>query len=271
MEKKIRWDMMSWQEIQKARQGNPVILIPAGTIETQGPYTYIGVECVIPERLAEAVAARTNSLVAPTIPFGDSSLFKAYPGTITLRPEIVTAVYEDVVRSVLRHGFDHILFLAMHVPNQPMMEHVAHKVRDEFGVLIAWINPGRLAPDIMKQVSPNYAAARGHGADPQMSLAMYLEPEMVDTSKVVPNNSESDFQGLALDQVTPMFKGFPLNMPVRMQDISPESGGFGDPSYASAAQGEAMFNRMVEHVSELVGKFSTLQTHVKPWQPRERK
>jgi creatinine amidohydrolase len=260
--KKIYWHMMSWQEIRQAQQTHPVVLIPAGTVETQGPYTYVGLETVLPQRLAEEVAQRTNSLVLPAIPFGDSSQFKDYPGTITLRPEVVGMVYEDVVRSLVRHGFDHLLFLAMHIPNQPMMEQVAHKVRDELGILIAWINPGRLAAAIMKDVSPNFAAARGHGADPGLSLALYLAPGVVDTSHIVPNRATREFQGLPLDVMTPVFNDFPLNMAIRMQDMSPESGGFGDPTYASAAQGEVMFMRMVEHTTALVEYYAGIETRL---------
>lgn len=260
MEKKTHWHLMNWQEIREAQERNPVVLIPAGTVETQGPYTYIGVECVIAQRLAEEVARRTNSLVVPTIPFGYSALFQDFPGTITLRSEVVAAVYEDVVHSIVRHGFDHLLFLAMHIPNQPMMEHVANKVRDELGVLIAWINPGQLAPDIMREISPNYTAARGHGADPGLSLAKYLQPDMVDLAQVTRNEVDHDFQGLPTEGLTPKFQGFPLNMALRLQDISPESGGWGDPTYASEEQGEVMFIRMVEHVSALVEEFLDMET-----------
>ena len=264
MKKKIHWHMMSWQEIREAQKDNPVILIPAGTVETQGPYTYTGLECVVPQRLGEAVARQTNALVTPTIPFGYSALFQDFPGTISLRPEVVSAIYEDVVRSIVRHGFDHLLFLAMHVPNQPMMEHVAHKLRDELGVLIAWINPGRLAPAIMKEVSPDYDAARGHGADPGLSLALYLEPDMVDLSQAVPNEFSREFLDLPIPvgSMMPSFQDFPLNMPLRMQDISLESGGTGDPTYATAEQGEAMFSRMVAHVTGLVEEFATKNTRI---------
>jgi len=264
MKKKIHWHLMSWQEIREAQKDKPVILIPAGTVETQGPYTYTGLECVVPQRLGEEVARQTNSLVTPTIPFGYSALFQDFPGTISLRPEVVSAVYEDVVRSIVKHGFDHLLFLAMHVPNQPMMEHVAHKLRDELGVLIAWINPGRLAPAIMKEISPGYDAARGHGADPGLSLALYLEPDVVDLSQAVPNEFSREFLGLPIPvgSMTPSFQDFPLNMPLRMQDISPASGGTGDPTYATAEQGEAMFSRMVTHLTGLVKEFAAMDTRV---------
>jgi creatinine amidohydrolase len=262
MARKTQWQYMTWQEIREATEAQPVVLIPAGTHETQGPYTYVGLESVVPERLAQAVAQRTQALVAPTIPFGDSALFKDYPGTITLRPEVLSAVYEDVVRSIVRAGFDHLLFLAMHLPNQPLMEHVAHKVRDELGVMIAWINPGRLAPAVMKELSPNYNAARGHGADPGISLAKYMAPEMVDLSNTTPNVWSPEYQGLPLDAMTPTFNGFPLNMAIRMQDISPESGGYGDPAFGSEEQGKAIFERMVEHVSALVERFAGMKTRL---------
>lgn len=250
MDKKIHWHLMTWQEIREARKRNPVILIPAGTVETQGPNTYVGLELVVPQRLAEEVARRTNALVVPTIPFGYSSLFQDFPGTITLRPEVLSALYEDVVRSIVRHGFDHLLFLAMHIPNQPMVRHVADKVRDELGVLIAWINP--------------YAAARGHGGARGLSLAKYLEPDMVDLSQVVPNEFNLEYQGLPLDGVTPTFQGLPLRLPLRLQDLSPETGthGRGDPTSASAAQGEAIFTQMVAHISALVEKFASMKTRL---------
>jgi creatinine amidohydrolase len=262
MQKKTQWHLMTWQEIREAQKQQPVVLIPAGTIETQGPYTFVGAEYLVPQRLAEAVARQTNSLVAPAIPFGDSSLFHDYPGTITLRPDVLSNVYEDVVRSIVRAGFNHLLFLAMHVPNQPLMEHVAHKIRNELGLMIAWINPGRLAPAIMKEVSPDYAAARGHGADPLLSLVSHLQPDMVDTSNAVPNKATMVYQGLPLEGMTPSFQGFPLNMAIRMQDVSPESGGFGDPTLASAEQGKAIFEAMVSHVSALVQQFGQMDTHV---------
>lgn len=260
--KKIHWHLMSWQEIRDAQKSNPVVLIPAGTVETQGPYTYVGLECVMPQRLGEEVARRTNALLLPTIPFGYSAMFQDFPGTISVRPQVLTDYYEDVVRSIARHGFDHLLFLAMHIPNQPMMEHVANRVRDELGLLIAWINPGKLSATVMKEVSPNFAAARGHGADPGLSMALYLMPDAIDQSRIVPNQSEKTYQGLKVEGLTPMFQDYPLDMALRLEDISPVSGGYGDPKYASAEQGEKMFTRMVDHVTALVEHFATVKTRL---------
>ncbi len=263
MEKKTHWHLMSWQEIRDAAKENPTILVPAGTTETQGPYTYVGIEFVLPERLAKAVARRSNALVAPTIPFGYSPDFEDFPGTITLSPSVIARVYEEVVISILRHGFDHILFLVTHGPNQPMIEEVAFKIREEFGVLVAWFNPGRLASKLLQEVSPNYDEARGHGADPALSLSKYLEPNMVDLTNMAPNEWSQEYQNVEfVGGPSLLFDGFEVNMPIKLQDISPVTGGFGDPRHASEDQGEQIFVKMVDYVDSLVQQFSKMNTHI---------
>jgi len=262
MTEKLHWHLMTWQEIRDARERNPVILIPSGTLETQGPNTFVGLEYVVPKRLAEEVARRTTALVVPPIPFGYSALFQDFPGTISLRPDTLTALFEDVVRSIVKHGFDHLMFLAMHVPNQPILAHVANWIRDELGLLIAWTNPGRLAPAIMREMSSDYDAARGHGADPGLSLASYLEPTTVDLSHVIPNHVETEFRGFPIQGLTPTYRDSQVNMALRLQDVSPESGGYGDPKFASEEQGEAIFTSMVDQVAGLVEQFSRMDTHV---------
>lgn len=114
----------------------------------------------------------------------------------------------------------------------------------------------------MREISPNYAAAPGHGADPGLSLAKYIWPDMVDLSRVVPNEAAGEFQELPVEGLTPTFQDFAVDMAVRLQDISLESGGWGDPTYASEEQGEIIFTRMVEHVGALVERFARMEVRV---------
>ena len=122
---KYEWAKMTWQEIGAARERQPVVLVPVGTVETHGPHTFVGLEHVLAERLAGDAARVTESLVLPGIPFGYSELFRGFPGTVTWPADVLESAYEHTVRSVLRSGFDHVLLVANHIPNQPMVEHVA--------------------------------------------------------------------------------------------------------------------------------------------------
>ena len=262
MAHKTQWHLMTWREVKKAQEDRRTVLVPAGTVETQGKYTAIGFEFIVPERLADAVAARTNSVVTPVIPFGWSADFQDYPGTITLRPETLGALYEDVLRCIVSHGFDHILVLATHIPNQQLIEQAAYNIRRDLGVRIAWMNPGQLANKMLQQVSPNFKAAKGHGADPGVSLGEYLEPGSTDFSDISPNQPLAEFEGFPLTGMSMSFNEFPLSMPMMLQDVAPESSGSGDPTLGTAEQGRQIFELMVDYVAALVERFERATTIV---------
>jgi creatinine amidohydrolase len=255
---------MTWREVEQASKDRRTVLVPIGTVETQGRHTAIGFEYIVPERLALAAAEKTNAVVTPVIPFGWSADFEDYPGTISLRPETLTQLYEDVLRSILSHGFDHILVLATHIPNQQFIEQAAYRLRRELGVTIIWINPGQLANKVLQDVSPAFAKAKGHGADPGISLGEYLSPGSTDRSDMAPNETASDFLGFPLTGMAPSYNGFPVNAPLLLQDVAPRSSGAGDPTIGTVDQGKAIFEAMVEHVVGLVREFAKADTRTRP-------
>jgi creatinine amidohydrolase/Fe(II)-dependent formamide hydrolase-like protein len=262
MGRKYLWQLMTWLEIRDAVQYNPPILIPMGTMETQGMYTFTGIEFVLAERLARATAEQTNALVLPGIPFGFSPHFEGIPGTISVQPSALSCIYEDITRSLILQGFNRLLFLAMHTPNRNILEQVAYKIRQEFGILITWINPGQLAATLMKEVSPTHPSSPAHGADPGLSLAMYFEPDITENPSILSNQSILEFQGLPLVGMNPSFRGYPLNMPLKISDVSPDYGGLGDPSHASAELGKALFEKMIEHLIAVVRRLEIMETNL---------
>jgi len=259
---KHEWAKMTWQEIAAARERRPVVLVPIGTVETHGPHTFIGLEHVLAERLAGDAARETESLVLPGIPFGYSEMFREFPGTVTLPPEVLEGVYEHTVRSVLRSGFDHVLLVANHIPNQPMVEHVAFRVRRAEGILIAWTNPQTMAASLLKDAFADPARVRGHGAEPGISLARYLDPDAVrlDGARALP--SPKEFRGLPVQGTVPVVAGKPVGMALGMHDVASGPGGWGDPSEASADAGRLMYGKLREYLVELVRRFREFDTHV---------
>lgn len=259
---KHQWARMTWKDIEEAAQRNPVVIIPVGTVETQGPYNVIGLETIIVERLADEVARATSSLALPAIPFGHSDTFADIPGTIFVRPEILEGLYWDVTNSILRFGFDHLLFLTAHVPNQPIMKRVFHRLREEQGILAASLNPGRMAPQYVKELFERPSEARGHGAEPGLSLGEYLCPDDVSRDGPPMKPARSEFRGLDMKGSKVSFQGFDVLMATGMSDAAPESLGYGDPTQGNAEIGREMFERMVKTITEFVGLFGDMDTRV---------
>jgi creatinine amidohydrolase len=259
---KHEWAKMTWKEIAAARERRPVVLVPIGTIETHGPHTFVGLEHVLAERLALDAARQMDSLVTPGIPFGYSELFRRFPGTITLEADVVEGIYEQVVRSVLRAGFDHVLLVANHIPNQPMIEHVAFRIRRDEGVLIAWTNPQTMAASFLKEIFSDPAAVRGHGAEPGSSLAAYLDREAFDPAGAGPLPAPSEFHRLKVQGTNPVVGGQIVGMALRMDDVAPSPGGWGDPSRASADAGRHIYGKLLEYLVTLIREFTGFDTRV---------
>lgn len=260
MADKTEWALMTYREVERASKERRTVLVPTGTVETQGKHTAIGFEHIVPYRLALAVAEQTNALVTPVIPFGWSADFEDHAGTISVRPETLAALYEDVFRAVLSHGFDHVLVLATHIPNQQMIETAAYRLRRELGIWIAWINPGQLANRVLQQLDPNAAKTQGHGAEPGVSLGEFLSPGSTDFTDMEPNVTLPDFHGFPLTRMAPNFGGFPLGVPLMLADTSPESSGAGDPTSGSAELGGRIFDGLVTYVVDLVRTFEKADT-----------
>ena len=96
---------MSWTEVAEARDQQPVILLPIGTLEQHGPHMPIGNDCMVAEWVALRTAEQTNALVAPAINYGCSAVFRNFPGTYPVRPDTLANVLRDVCRATdLRSG-----------------------------------------------------------------------------------------------------------------------------------------------------------------------
>jgi creatinine amidohydrolase len=253
---------MTWREVRdRSRQGASVVLIPVGCVETQGPHTPVGMEFLMADAVAKAVARKTGAIALPAVPFGYSSDFMNTPGTIFARPETLTMLYEDIYQSVLRAGFTHALFLAYHIPNQWIVERVARKVREERGVLCAWVNPGSLAATYVKDFFSDPAKARGHGGEPSLSLMRYLFPESVDTAGGRATPGVSQFRGWTMTGGAPaMVEGVPVGLPVNWDELYPDTGGFGDPTIGTEEIGRRIFDRLVDDISRVVVAFRGIDT-----------
>jgi creatinine amidohydrolase len=133
----MRLGELNWMEVEDyLKKDNRVILV-LGSTEQHG-YLSLMTDVKVPLALADASSQQTGILVAPPLNFGNSPYFLAYPGTISLRVETLTAVVEDIVRSLYGQGFKRILILNGHGGNSPAQNHL-QEISDQFTDLkLAW-------------------------------------------------------------------------------------------------------------------------------------
>ncbi len=129
----IETERMTWVEIREAvKSGKTTIIIPTGGTEQNGPHMVTGKHNFIVRETARRIAAELgDALVAPVIayvPEGDIAKREghmAYPGTISVPPDVYSRVLESAAASFAIHGFTLIVFLGDSGPNQAPQQALA--------------------------------------------------------------------------------------------------------------------------------------------------
>jgi creatinine amidohydrolase len=259
--KKTLLSHMTWKEVEEAAQSNTLVLIPIGTQENQGPHNLLGLETFTTSTVSQRVAERCGALVAPVLPFGASGAFKNFPGTIALRPEVLRDVYEDILTSLARHGFDHLLFINHHGPNGWSIEEACRKLRETHGLVSGQIEIRMLFRELTRDLFKGKESAIGHGGDPGTSLMLHLFPEDV-RMDLAEKESLLPYQGIDAESDSIFkFQGGRVNLYLNMEEVAP-SGRWGDPTVGDPEVGRIAMDRVVDYVASFAEKFKEMDTRV---------
>jgi creatinine amidohydrolase len=129
----IETERMTWVDIRDAvAAGKTTIIIPTGGTEQNGPHMVTGKHNFVVRETARRIAAELgDALVAPVlayVPEGDIAKREghmAYPGTISVPPDVFMGVLEAAAQSFAAHGFRNIVLLGDSGPNQAPQQVVA--------------------------------------------------------------------------------------------------------------------------------------------------
>ncbi|GAA4057509.1 mycofactocin biosynthesis peptidyl-dipeptidase MftE [Actinomadura miaoliensis] len=217
----------SWPQVPEGT----LVLVPVGSFEQHGPHLPLDTDTAIAVAVAEGAAAELARrhpdepvLVAPPVTYAASGEHQSFAGTISIGHEALRSMLVELVRS-LSTWCGRIVFVNAHGGNLPSLSDAVARMRQERH-RVAW--------------APCQAeAADAHAGFTETSLMLHLAPDRVDMTRAAPGNT------------APVAELLPAMAASGVAAVSP-SGVLGDPTAATAAEGERVLRRMVEDVCALI-------------------
>ena len=199
---KYRMGEITALEMREILSARPVVLLPLGSFEDQGPHAPMG-DYLSAERMAELIAERatsrgTRTLVAPVLAYGGADYFGTAPGGIALGQETFRAVLRDMFGCLLRHDISRLIVVNGHAGNTQAVLDTARVVWRERRLLIPSFYLWKIARGLMPGIvgAEQTRQTSGHGGDPLTSIATHLFPQWMRPDLTPPPHEAPDILGM---------------------------------------------------------------------------
>ncbi len=206
--------------------GHPVLCIPVGSCEQHGPHLPLATDTIIAEALAAGLAARRpRAVVGPSLTVTASGEHASFPGTLSIGTETTAAVIVELVRSA--DWSAGVVLVNGHGGNRDAVARAVAVLEHDGRPVLDWW--------------PRVPGGDAHAGRTETSLLLALRPDLVRLDRAAPG------------ETAPLAT---IAERLRQGGVRAVSAGgvLGDPTGASAAEGAAILEALVDDlVAAVVG------------------
>ena len=243
------WDELTTVEIEKLDKKIPVVL-PLAATEQHGAHLPLATDRLIGEHFARSLEKLVPGkvLILPTISVGCSSHHMDFTGSLTLSHKTFGKLTEEIVNSVIHHGFTNIILLNSHGGNQAigqvLLEKIGYNNPKVNIILVTW---WKLAADSLFALNESGKGGVGHAGEFETSLMLFIAPHLVQLDKLEKGKHANTFSWNEGD----MLRGAKASFFRTTKEMT-SNGVFGNPEYGSLEKGKAISNLVVKHLKMII-------------------
>ena len=189
---------MTWEEVRDARGPNSIAILPVGAIEAHGPHLPLETDVIIAQAMARNGAERLRVrrlrvTVLPPLTYTMAAFAHDFAGTISLRPETVTATVVDIAHSLAGCGFGAFAIANAHLDpgHLASLDAAVTTIRQTNVMAVAFPNL-TLKPWALR-LGEEFRSGACHAGQFETSIVMAERPELVRESirLALPSNPAS--------------------------------------------------------------------------------
>lgn len=232
------WEELNMAEFEGLQGRIKTVILPVGSLEEHGPHLPLGTDLFHALELARRVARERAVLVAPPLFYGVCRSTREHPGTVSLSGDTLRALVKDLGREFYRQGFCNLAIISGHAGGTHMaaLLEAGETLLEELPELrVAVVNILDLLREVLAQ-NPQLVQTQGdaHAGEVETALMLAAYPHLV--------------KGAAPAE----WPAFPKYILVRDKRRFWPGGVWGDPSKATAAQGEEILRLEAQRLGRVI-------------------
>jgi mycofactocin system creatininase family protein len=215
---------MTSPQIQAHAAAGGILIVPVGSTEQHGPHLPLGTDTDVALAVSRRLATRMpETALAPAVSYGSSGEHAGFAGTLSIGRAAIELLLLELGRSAAE-TYRRIVYVSAHGGNAAPAVRAVTRLRRESRDVLLWL-----------------AGWDGdaHAGRTETGIQLRLHPDRVQIDLAGPGN------------VTPVKELMPELMAGGVLAVSP-SGVLGDPTGATAAEGEALLTRLTDDLEAAV-------------------
>ena len=236
-----------------------IAVLPVAAVEQHGPHLPLSVDATLLQGVIDAalpqIPADVPVLFLPPQNIGFSTEHTNFPGTLSLSPATIIALWTELGACVARAGIKKLLLLNGHGGQVSMMDVVARELRIKHSLLVYSASWFGLVDDAANQQFCAHEHRFGvHGGEVETSMLLHLDPETVHMERAQNFASTSEMRAGKYHFIG---NGRSAKLGWAMEDYNP-AGAAGNAAAATAERGEKMVQSAARGLVALLGEIQDL-------------
>jgi len=240
--------------------GRTVAVLPVAATEQHGPHLPVSVDATLLQGVMDAALARLPPelpvLFLPPQNVGLSPEHIRFPGTLTLAPATLIALWTELGESVARAGIKKLLLFNGHGGQVSVMDIVARELRTRCGLLV--YSASWFSLPLPQEVSARFSAEEHrfgiHAGDIETSMMLHLAPDTVHMEHARHFHSTSQDRAAHYPLLG---NGKSAKLGWQMQDYN-LAGAVGNAAAATAEKGRALVEAAGAGLAQLLQEIADL-------------
>jgi creatinine amidohydrolase len=238
--REVRLERLSQPEAESRLKGSGLVVMAPGSIEQHGPHLPLGTDAFAADALAEEVARKLGTVLVPLPLVGVSPYHLSWAGSLSLQPQTMMAVIEDICECLRYHDVDKVLFVNWHEGNTPTLRLAGDSVQRKYKMRVVIAESHLITNKLFGE-----RAQLTHAGNMETAAVLMYDPSLVDLTKATnPTPQEEGDTGHAIFRqrdVFPILRDF--------HEVA-STGWYGKPEEASPGLADEIREEVSDYIVE---------------------